>query len=265
MGVLAVLGVLFVAFAGLWTGQRRLIYFPDRTTPDLGVVGSGWEEVAYETEDGETLQAWYRPPRPGRSTVIVFNGNAGSRADRVLLGRGLAGEGLGVLLTDYRGYGGNPGEPTEDGLAADARAALGFARQRGGGSHLVYFGESLGAAVAIGLAVAEPPAVLVLRSPFASLADIGRVHYPWLPVAGLLRDRYPSLDRLEAVNRPTLVIAGDADRIVPPEQSRAIFDAAPGLKQLLIVPGADHNDLALVAGDEMIETVVRFIEEFADS
>ena len=204
-------------------------------------------------------------PEPGQPVVLVFNGNAGNRADRAPLGSGLAAAGLGVLLTDYRGYGGNPGHPTEDGLASDARAAVSFVREWAAGSPLVYFGESLGAAVAVELASADPPAALVLRSPFTSLADMGRVHYPWLPASALLKDRYPSIERIGSVHTPTLIVAGETDAIVPVDQSRALFAAAPGPKQLLVIPSADHNDPVLVAGREMIETVVAFIAEAATS
>ncbi len=265
MGALAVLTVMLATAIGLWTAQRRFIYFPDRRTPSLGVMGPGWGEVAYETTDGLTLRAWYRAPESGQPVVAVFSGNAGNRADRASLGSGLAAAGLGVLLTDYRGYGGNPGHPTEDGLARDAQAAVGFVRDRAAGNPVVYFGESLGAAVAVELATVDSPAVLVLRSPFTSLADIGHVHYPWLPVSALLKDCYPSIERIGSLQTPTLVVAGEADSIVPVDQSRALFAAARAPKQLLTIPTADHNDPDLVAGREMIDTVVAFIAEAAAS
>ena len=250
MGAIAVLTVVAAAAVGLWTAQRRLIYFPDRSAPSLGAMGPGWEEVAYETMDGLTLRAWYRAPEPRRPVVVVFNGNAGNRADRASLGSALAASGLGVLLTDYRGYGGNPGHPTENGLASDARAAVAFVRGRSAANPVVYFGESLGAAVAVELASVDPPAALVLRSPFTSLANVGRVHYPWLPVGSLLKDRYPSDERIRTVQVPTLVVAGDADSIVPISQSQEIFAAAPGRKQLVVV-----------SGSEMIEAVAAFVAQ----
>ena len=107
---------------------------------------------------------------------------------------------------------------------------------------IVYFGESLGAAVAVGLAVQRPPAALVLRSPFTSLADVGAVHYPWLPVRRLLLDRYPSIERIASVRAPVLVIAGDRDDIVPATLSRRLYDAAAEPKRYVVMPGAGHND-----------------------
>lgn len=261
LGALAVLIVLLAPAIGLWAAQRRLIYFPDRRAPSVEVMGAGWEEVAFDTADGLTLRAWYRAPQVGQPVVVVFSGNAGNRADRTSLGSGLSAAGLGVLLTDYRGYGGNPGHPTEDGLATDARAAVAFVRKQAPGHPLAYLGESLGAAVAVELASVDPPAALVLRSPFTSMAAMGRAHYPWLPVGLLLRDRYPSAKRIRSVRVPTLVVAGDADSIVPISQSREIFAAAPGPKQLLVIPGADHNDPNLISGPEMIDAVAAFVTQ----
>lgn len=261
LGLLAVVAVLVTFVAGMWAVQRRLIYFPDGDTPSISVIGPGWEGVSFETTDGLTLAAWYRPPEPGQAVAIVFSGNAGNRADRATLGTRLARAGLGVLLTDYRGYGGNPGHPTEEGLAHDAQAAAAFVQDRSPDSPLVYFGESLGAGVAVELATVEPPAVLVLRSPFTSLTAIGRHHYPWLPVSWLLKDRFPSDERIGSLQMPTMVIAGDEDSIVPVDQSREIFDAAPGPKELFVIPGADHNDASLVSGPEMIDAAAAFIAE----
>jgi fermentation-respiration switch protein FrsA (DUF1100 family) len=265
MTVLVVLGAVLAIGAGMWAAQRRLIYFPDRRTPVFDLGGAGWEEVAFTTSDGLTLHGWYTAPPPGAAVVIVFSGNAGNRGDRAPLGMSLAAEGLGVLLTDYRGYGGNPGDPTESGLHADAAAAASFIHSRAPEHDLVYFGESLGSAVAIGLAVEHPPAALVLRSPFTSMVDVGRRHYPWFPVGSLLKDRYPSLERLGAVPAPVLVIAGDADSIVPVDQSRAIYDAAGDSKELLVIRGADHNDPELVHGPEVVSVTARFIEEYSRS
>jgi fermentation-respiration switch protein FrsA (DUF1100 family) len=124
----------------------------------------------------------------------------------------------------------------------------------------VYFGESLGTAVAVSLAVEHPPAALILRSPFTSMADVGQHHYPFLPVRLLLRDRFASIDRIQRIRAPLLVIAGDRDRIVPIDNSRRLYDAAAAPKTLLVVPDADHNDHALLAGDEMIGAIARFLQ-----
>jgi uncharacterized protein len=121
---------------------------------------------------------------------------------------------------------------------------------------LLYFGESLGAAVVTELATQHPPAGLVLRSPFVDLASVGAVHYPFLPVRALLRDRYPVAEQLAGIRVPTTVVYGSDDSIVPPGQSRAVADAAAQLHRLVEVPGADHNDPALLDGDAVVSAVV---------
>ncbi len=256
-----IVAVIGAALGGLWGFQRQLIYLPGGSVPPVAEVLPGWEDAALATDDGLALGAWFRAPQPGAPIVIVFNGNAGNRADRSVLGARLASEGLGVLLVDYRGYGGNPGSPSEAGLAADGRAAVAFVAARAPEHEVVYFGESLGAAVAVGLSLARPPAALVLRSPFTSLGDVASVHYPFLPVRAMLWDEYPSIDRIDDVGAPVLVIAGSSDSIVPIDQSLAIHQAAPDPKQLLVVEGADHNDAALADGNAVVEAVVRFTRD----
>ena len=193
--------------------------------------------------------------------MLVCNGNAGDRSMRAGLAVAFNRAGFSVLLFDYRGYGGNPGDPSEDGLAADARAAQQWlARQPDvDPRRIAYFGESLGAAVAVGLAVQSPPAALVLRSPFTSLPDVGAVHYPWLPVRRLLLDRYPSIERIALVSAPVLVIAGDRDDIVPMSLSRRLYDAAAEPKRFVLVPGAGHNDPELVDGRQVLTEITGFL------
>jgi len=261
---LAVAAVLVVAVLTLiWLGQRRLMYFPDTNSPSLDRAGlASAEAVTFVTSDGLRLSAWFvtgtgSSPRP---TVIVFSGNAGHREYRVPLAAALRFHGLNVLLTDYRGYGGNPGTPTEEGLAADARAARAYVLTRPDVdvTRVVYFGESLGGAVALRLAVEHQPAALVLRSPFASLTLVGQHHYPMLPVALLLRDRYPSIDRAPRIQCPVLVIAGTRDLVIPPDHTRRLYDAIVAPKTFVEIE-ADHNDEALLDGTEMMKAISGFI------
>jgi hypothetical protein len=257
--------VLVALLLVLWMGQRQLMYFPLRNVPTPASLGlSDVEEVTFETADGLRLAGWLFPiagvgPHP---TVLVFNGNAGNRAYRVSLATALRRRGFQVLLFDYRGFGGNPGMPTERGLATDARGARDYllGRPDVDEARLIYFGESLGTAVAVELATQYQPAALILRSPFTSMADIGQYHYWWLPVRWLIRDRYASLHRIGQVRSPLLAIAGDRDRIVPAEYSRRLYEAATASpKRFLSIPGADHNDEELLDGNVMMEEIARFL------
>ncbi len=248
-----------------WASQRWMIYYPTGDVPPVAAVLPGAEEVVFDTDDGLRLSGWFVPARgPARAAVLVLNGNGGNRVLRAPLARGLAERGFDVLLLDYRGFGGNPGTPSEAGLIRDVRAARRYLATRPAPApgRVVLFGESLGAAVAVASAVEDPPSALILRSPFTSLVAVGRRHYPFLPVGLLLRDRYPSLERVASVRCPLLVVAGDRDRIVPASDSRALYDAAPSpRKRWLLVPGAGHNDPALLDGPEFLDAVAGFLDE----
>jgi len=256
-----VLVVLLAALMGLlWAFQRRLVYLPDDgPLPAAADAVPGARDVELTTTDGLVLGAWFVPgPTADAPTVLVAAGNGGSRAMRAPLARALSAAGLGVLLFDYRGYGGNPGSPSEEGLARDVRAARSWLLEDAGvlPARLLYYGESLGCAVVTELAVEHPPAGLVLRSPFVDLAAVGSEHYPFLPVRQLLRDRYPVAEQIARVDVPTTVVLGSADTIVPPAQGRQVAGAAAQLHRLVEVAGADHNDAVLLDGDALVEAVV---------
>ncbi|WP_308282797.1 alpha/beta hydrolase [Pseudonocardia nigra] len=255
----AVVVLLLVLVALAWGFQRRLIYLPFGV-PDVpaAAVFAGGEDITLRTVDGLELTAWWAPATgpPRYTTVLVAPGNAGSRALRVPLAQALAAEGFDVLLVEYRGYGGNPGSPSEEGLAADVRAAYRYLVEGRGvdPAELVLLGESLGGAVLTRLAAERPVGGLVLRSPFTSLADVGAHVYPFLPVRALLWDRFPLREHLRSVRVPVAVVAGGADEVVPVEQSRAVAAAAGAF--YVELPGARHNDPALVSGPAVVEAVV---------
>ena len=255
-----------VVVAAVWLFQRRLIYIPlTSSVAPANRVLAGAEEVVLTTEDGLNLGAWIVPPagEPNGVTVVVFNGNAGDRSFRAPLASALAQLGFTTLLFDYRGYGGNPGSPSETGLAADARAAIAYLEGRDDidTQRIVYFGESLGTGVAVGLAVERPPAALILRSPFTSLPDAGSRHYRFLPVRLLMWDRYPSVERITAVGCPVLIVAGERDRIIPYELSSALYDAALEPKRFVLIPGVGHNDFELLAGDQLLAAIMLFLHD----
>src|SRR3984893_8320723 len=238
--LLTLVAAIAVLLAVVWLCQRRLIYFPgSQDVPPVASILPGAEEISFDTPDGLRLSGWFAPSTVtvAGATVLVFNGNAGDRSSRAPLAAALKQAGLSVLLFDYRGYGRNPGSPSEKGLVTDARTARAYAAARDtvDVGRLVYFGESLGAAVAVGLALEHTAAALGLRSPFGSLRQIGRL------------------------TCPVLIIAGDQDRIVPQDQSRRLFDAAQEPKRFVLIRGANHNDFELLAGGELLDEVTRFV------
>jgi len=260
--IIFVVGYLCVA-ALMFGCQRSFMYFPDPYLPPPGAAGLAQaEEVALHTEDGLELAAWFVPCKGAQYTAAVFHGNAGSIVHRGALAEVLVEAGCSVLLVEYRGYAGNSGFPHEAGLYKDARAAARFleSREDVDGTRVIYFGKSLGTGPATQLAVERPPAALVLDSPFTSMADVAAHHYWYLPARWLVRDRYDNLARIGKVKCPVLVIHGDRDRIVPIDQGRNLFDAAPEPKDLYVRRGADHNTPIEQDRKEYVAAVRRAIE-----
>jgi fermentation-respiration switch protein FrsA (DUF1100 family) len=226
--------------------------------PGAAQVLPGGRDVTLATSDGVRLGAWFFPATAGKASVLVAPGNAGDRSMRVPLASALTARGLSVLLFDYRGYAGNPGEPTESGLALDVRAARDWLLGETRPARLLYYGESLGAAVVAELSVEHPPAGVLLRSPFTELAAVGRHHYPFLPVRWLLKERYPVSENVRRIRAPISVVFGASDSVVPAQQSREVATIARA--RSVEVPGADHNDPALLNGTQLIDAVVDLTE-----
>ncbi len=263
--ILRTAAVTYVVVAVLvYVFQRRLQYLPSgKPVPIPGEAARrGLEEFTAVAKDGARLLGWYWPGTKAID-IMILHGNAGNRGDRIEWLEDLRELGCGLCIVDYRGYGGSEGAPTEEGLYRDAEAAREWLRRRSG-APVVYYGESIGAAVAVELALREPAAALVLQSAFTSAADVGQRVYPFLPVRLLLKDRYDALARIGKVRTPILFIHGDRDSIIPLRFGRALFDAAPEPKEWLEVQGADHNDLPWVGGAAYRRAVGEFVRRHVE-
>ena len=250
--VFAVAGLIYVTVvAVMYMLQRDFMYFPNAPKPTR--VASGVRdmvEVTFETPDGEELFAWYAAAKvPGKPTVVLFHGNAGTLGDRGYKARLFLDAGYGAMLVEYRGFSGNLGEPTEEGLYNDARGALGYLDSLGvSGRELILYGESLGTGVATKMAAeaakrGEPVAAVILEAPFTSTADAGAYHYPFLPVHWLMKDRYRSVARIADIDAPLFVVHGEKDTTVPFRLGKRLFAAAREPKDALWLPDASHNDV----------------------
>jgi len=260
VGYIVVVLAIYLGIAGLlFVFQRNLLYFPDGHRPSPVAVGvSEMEEVGFTTDDGLELFSWYAPAPEGRPTLVFFHGNAGNLASRAFKAKAFMRAGVGVMLVEYRGYGGNPGKPTEQGLYMDARAALKFLERRGvSPQDIILYGESLGSGVAVQMASEVKVAGLVLETPYTSMPDVAGHHYFWLPVQWLVRDRYESKNKIASISTPLLVLHGSEDKTVPPKFGKALYNLAVEPKTLEIFEGGAHNDLY---DFRAADTVLRFIE-----
>lgn len=250
IGFVSVVAVAYVSLvAALFLFQRHLLYFPDTSvsTPALSGLGE-MKTVTLRTADGLDLRSWYRPAPAGRATVVFFHGNAGDISGRGFKVRPYLDGGYGLLLVEYRGYGGNPGKPSEEGLYADGRAALDFLAAEGVRPGLtVLYGESLGSGVAVRMAfemaAKTPVGAVVLEAPYTSITDVAAYHYPYVPVRLLVKDEFDSASRIAAINCPLFIIHGESDRTVHTKFGRRLFDLASQPKESRWVPGAGHNAL----------------------
>ena len=239
---------------------------------DDGIQLYGWHVLA-DGRSAHNRDDCDRQLAKGGPLVLFFSGNAGNRCYRIPDLTTFTRLGVDVFLVDYRGYGENEGSPSEEMLAADARAVWNYTveRRKVVPNRIVLYGESLGGGVAVRLAAemseaGSPPGGLLLRSTFSSLTDTATYHYPWLPVRLLLVDRYPSAKRIGAVTCPLLLVHGRRDTIVPIEIGRKLFEAAPqkssiGIeKRFVELPTTDHNDVLSTAGDEFQDAICQFLK-----
>lgn len=234
----------------LYFSQRSLIYFPYRVRVE---APAGVEVAAVRTEDGLDLQGWYFAPQEGRPVLVYFHGNAGSIANRLFKFPEYVREGYGVLLAEYRGYGGNPGAPHEDGLYRDGQAYIDWPSVTKGiePGQIVLYGESLGTGVAVELAAKMNAAgkkvkAVVLEAPFTSLLDMARRNYFFIPVDYLLLDRYLSADKIGSVGVPLLIVNGRADEVIPFVHGHRLFEAAKSPKRYVQIKAGRHEDLHLL-------------------
>lgn len=245
MGIFA--GGYALLVGGLAVFQRDMIYHPGKDRVDPGACGvPEMAPVPVRTQDGLAVTGWYAPPRHAHlATIVYFHGNAGTLAHRAHKARALIDAGFGVFLSGYRGYGGNPGRPSEAGLYADARAALGWLVARGVPfNQIVVYGESLGTGVATQMAAeVEDLAALVLEAPFTRLPELA----PPFLLPGmadmLMVDRFDSLSRIPLNRAPLLLLHGEQDGVVPVDMGRRILDAATSDKDGVFLPQTGHNDV----------------------
>jgi len=250
--------VYFGVLALLYFYQQKLLYFPDVERPDAGPPGL-LQPVAYRSADGIELKSLYRAPASDAAQVLLhFHGNAGNIGDRVGRIVPYADAGMGVLLAEYRGFGGNSGSPSEQGFYDDARAAIGFLRQQGvEPGRIVFYGESLGSGVAVQMATEFACGALVLEAPYSSVADVAQGRYWMFPVKALVRDKFDSTAKIAQVRCPIFIMHGTADRVIPIRYGERLYALAPSPKEMKIYPGLGHVQFDEVRGFDAVLDFLR--------
>ncbi|MDQ7069465.1 MAG: alpha/beta hydrolase [Rhodobacterales bacterium] len=268
--LLIVMALLTAGLAALLGPIERAMLYPFDTTrispADAGVPRL--TEVRF-TSDTQTLILWTAPPKPGKPVILYFHGNAGNLANRAGRFRHFLDRGYGLVAPAYRGSSGSTGTPAEADLTADAAAILAalpdFIPDLTP-ENVILYGESLGTGIAIQLATttaAKSIAGVILEAPYTSIPDVTRTLYPLLvPVLRAMTNTWESLARAPALTQPLLILHGDQDRLIPIEQGRQIFAAAPSLnKQFIAVQGATHTT---IWRSDVLPEIWAFIDGYAD-
>ena len=249
--LLAGLALIYVALGvALYLFQGSMVFLanlPGRaleaTPADIGL---DYENVHFDTADGERLHGWYIRAPDARGVLLFFHGNAGNishRLESILIFNRLR---LDVLIVDYRGYGQSTGRPSERGTYRDAQAAWDYLvrDRRVAPGNIVVFGRSLGGAVGAWLAAQLPaeeqPAAVIIESSFTSGADMARRLYPVYPARLLTRLKYPVIEFVGRLRCPVLVVHSRDDEIIPFAMGRAIYDAVGQPRDFIELRG-DHN------------------------
>ncbi len=233
--------------------EHHFLYFPEplhEATP--ATLGLSYEEVDFQATDGTQLNGWLIPGQSGAPIVLFCMGNAGNISHRLETIQLLHDLGVAVFIINYRGYGLSEGKASEAGTYHDVAGAMELLNRRGWpAERTIIFGRSLGAAIGLEAALNNPPAGLIMESAFTSVAAMGRHHYPLLNLllGWLINAKYNNLEKIAELDCPLLLIHGKSDSICPPRMAEELYARVSGEKQLLWIPGADHNNGFLVGGE----------------
>lgn len=283
-GVWLAVCLMLVAFQRklVFVGHSQRVAQPLLVTALEGAAGRAFD-IRIPVEGDIELNGWIVLAKPAESiadglsakrpVVLYCGGNAGNRLKRARAIQLLTDIGADVFITDYRGYADNDGAPSEEAFARDAMAKWTYLTDQlqVAPDRIVVFGESLGGGVATRLTAElcdahTPPAGLILRATFASLVETAAYHYPFVPVRLVLKDRFPSVERMPRVTCPIIHFHGKRDRIVPYMHGKELFAAAPDRsatgvqKEFVALPEAGHNDILWVAYDEVQNGTQQFLK-----
>jgi pimeloyl-ACP methyl ester carboxylesterase len=223
--------------------QDSLLFHPQPLHPaqrDSIAKRSGAEEVFLQDPNGVRLHAWHVKAGPGKPLVIYFGGNAEDVSWMIDEARWRA-PGVGWLLVDYRGFGASEGSPSEQTITADALRWYDYLVKEIGATKVVVFGRSLGSGAAVFLASQRKVDAVVLVTPFDSLVEVAKHHYPYLPVSLMLRHRFDSAQLAPKLAMPLLCVAAERDSVIPAAHARRLYEAWGGPKRWILLDGAGHN------------------------
>ena len=233
--------IYFVITVVVYFFQRKLLYHP--FSPQITGKGliHNFETINFKTSDNFELKGWFHLKNSNKKTILFLHGNAGNLDNRIDKLNFLGNMDINFLIISWRGYSGNPGNPSETGLYKDALGGIEWLNKKGiSNDRIILYGESLGTAITTEVAQNENFAGIILEAPFTSMVDMGQKIYPIFPVKFLLKDKYESKNKIKNIKSPILVLHGRKDKIVPFYMGEKIFEMANSPKFKYFTDLDDH-------------------------
>ena len=241
--------------------QRTFMYHPNVKNTDSTTVQFKYKEVYIESEKDIKLKSWHSYLNPNKKTILFFHGNAGELGARTYKLNKFNDLDLNFLIISWRGFSGNNGKPTEQGLYKDAQKAVEWLEKKGiNKKDIILYGESLGTGIAVELATKNEYSGIILESPYTSMIDMGKRFYPFLPISILQKDKYNSLKKLSMIKSPILVLHGKSDTLVPFYMGKKIYDAANEPKYYYFPEFDNHM---MTYDQDMLKILSNFVNEIS--
>ena len=242
--------------------ENYYVFFPQtgfEITPDY--LHLNYKDVYFDSLDGEKLHGWFFPTDESQLVIMISHGNACNISHMLDYANILTGMNLQVFLFDYRGYGKSTGAPSEKGIYMDAQAAYDYLvnEEKIVTDNIILFGQSLGAAAAIDVAIKNHIRSIIIEGAFTSTKDMAKTMFPMNIVSFLLPSNYNNLKKIAQINAPKLIVHGEDDEIVPFSMGKKLFEASMDPKFFYAIKGAGHNDTFIVGGKKYFEDLAYFV------
>jgi len=238
--------------------QRSLLYHPQENNYYGDQLTVPIKKIKIKTQDNIELLSWYHKKNLSEyKTILFLHGNAGSLENRIHKINHFKDMKVNFLIIAWRGFSGNSGKPTENGLYEDAKSAVRWLNSKGvSENNIIIYGESLGTGIATEIAQNKKFAGVILESPFTSMVDVGKSKYPYLPVRALLKDKYDSDKKIKNISSPILIMHGKIDNIVPFKMGKKMYELANAPKYSYF---SEYDDHMMEYNEKLLNTLKKFI------
>ena len=256
IGILVIYASVLIV---LFIFQRNLMYHPNENNYFGDKLEVEIEKVNITTSDNINLLGWFHNKDLKKfKTIVYFHGNAGKLDNRIYKLNYFKNLDVNFLIIAWRGFSGNKGKPSEDGLYEDGKSTIEWLKNLGvTEKDIIIYGESLGTGIATEIAQNNKFAGLILETPFTSMIEAAKNFYPYIPVGLLLKDKYRNDKKIKNINIPLLVMHGEADQIVPYWMGKTIYEIANQPKYSYFTKYDDHM---MEFDENLVLTLEKFIK-----